>query len=488
MSASRKILSSAHEASLMGRIPLLDDGRVYRGWAVWIFAAFAYGAATWGFLTGGFLGSFLPAPEAMASLFLGQTLALLFCVSFLGVVSTTYGIDTVDAAKPAFGLRGSQLVTFLVVTIMIGWILVLVAFTGVALSRFAGETLGTPPSDITLGVLMLVMVAVCAALAMTGPKIFARLYGAVAPIMILLVIVLFTVLVREYGLANLFAMQPPEEWALPGREGFTLGVELGIGFGFAYWISVGALFRLVKSRGLAIHGSMIGWALMTVPVISVAILSALAVGSEDPTVWMYDLAGDWGGAIAVTFIVVANISSTVLMFYIALIAIQQSKAVARISPKWTITVLALPAVWVAFRPDQLFEWYATFLYYNGVLIAPVVAILTVDYFVLRRKQIDLRHVFCNVRGSRYWFWGGVNWVAIAVVAIGFGFYNLLYNPVTAEYTQAFTYMTASVPTVLLCAVLYYLVMKLAVLPRSVGGYRDNDQDAYAEVSDDELTL
>jgi NCS1 family nucleobase:cation symporter-1 len=353
---------------------------------------------------------------------------------------------------------------------MIGWILVLVGFTGNAISRFSDETLGARASQASIGIVSLAFVALCAVIAMTGPRIFARVYSWVSPLMIVLVLVLLGALIAEYGVGGLFDLRPAEEYALPGREGFALGVELGVGIGFAYWISMGAMYRLVKSPRMAIQGSMIGWALMTVPVIGVAILSALAVGSDDPTVWMYDLAGDWGGAAALLFILAANISSTVLMLYIALIAVQQLRLAARV-PSWiVIVVMCLPCIWVAFWPAKLFDWYPTFLYYNGVLIAPTVAVLTVDYFILRRQQIDVRHIFTWKPGTRYWFWGGVNWVGIVVVAIGFGFYNLLYNPVTAEYTNLFTYITASIPTVILCGALYWAAMRWIVIPRGLGGY------------------
>jgi purine-cytosine permease-like protein len=482
----------AYEESVMGRLPLLSGMRVYQTWFAWIAGAFAYGAATWGFLTGGFLGSFLPPGEAIASLFLGQTIALLFCVSFLGVVSTRYGIDTVDASKPAFGTRGAQLVTLLIVAIMIGWILVLVAFTGNVLQRFSTETLGASQSRGLLGVLSLVMVAACALIAMTGPRIFARLYTWLSPLMVVLVAVLLAVLISEHGLSELFSMSPPPEARLSGREGFALGVELGVGFGFAYWISMGAMFRLVKSPRMAIHGSMIGWALMTVPVISVAILSSVSLGSDDPTVWMYDLAGDWGGAVAMLFILIANITSTVLMLYIALIAVQQSQLLARVPSRAIIVAFCLPCIWVAFWPAKLFDWYPTFLYYNGVLIAPIAAVLAVDFFILRRRSIDVAAIFTRKPGTRYWFWGGANPVALVVVAVGFGFYNLLYNPVTAEYGEVFTYTTASVPTVLLCGALYWVLMRILVIPRGVGGYpapaRGTAQARIAEVAPGDLGL
>jgi NCS1 family nucleobase:cation symporter-1 len=461
---------AAQTESLMGRLPLLSGNRVYRNWWVWVAGAFSYGAATWGLLTGGFLGSFLGAPQAITAFFLGQAASLLFCAAFLGVASSKFGIDTVDASKPAFGVRGSILILVLIIAIMIGWILVLVALTGASLLQFANQVLGIDKSQGVLGVLSLAMLAVCVGLAAMGPTVFARLYGMIAPAHLVLVAALFIVLLADHGLSGLWNLKPPAENRLPAQEGFALALELGFGYGFGFWISMGALFRLVRSQRMAIHGAMIGWALLATPVVVIAIFSALAVGSSDPTVWMYDLAGDWGGTVAVVFIVLSNVSSTVMMFYIAGVATKQVKSLARV-PFWMIlTVMALPGIWVAFWPAKLFDWYPTFLYYNAVLIAPIVAILTVDFFVLRRQHIDVSHVFTWKPVGKYWFWGGVNPVSIVTVALGFGFYNLLYNPVTAEHGSLFDYTTASLPTVVVCSLFYYLVMRLVVIPRGVGGY------------------
>jgi purine-cytosine permease-like protein len=450
------------EQSLMGRLPLLGDMRVYNTFWVWVAGAFSYGAATWGLMTGGYLGSFLSAPEAIGSLFLGQTIGLLICSAFTGVVCPRFGIDVVDAAKPAFGVRGSQLVAASIIVIMIGWILVLVGFTGNALEQFATQTLGVGHSRVVLGILTLAAVVVCAVIAATGPRIFASLYNWVAPAMVVLTVAMLVVLLDKYGLSELWSKKPPADSQLPKGEGFALGVEVGAGFAFAYWISTGALFRLTTSPRMAVQGAMFGWAIMTIPVIAVAVFSALMLGSDDPSTWMYDLAGTAGGTAAIVFILLANISSTVMMFYIAGIAAQQAKALARIPFGALIAAMALPAVWVAFWPEKLFEWYPKFVAYNGVIVAPIVAVLTVDFFLLRRQSIDLRHVFTWKPGSKYWFWGGVNPVAVATVVFGILFYNWLYNPFTTEHKKLFEWVSASLPTFFVCGVVYWLAMQALV--------------------------
>jgi NCS1 family nucleobase:cation symporter-1 len=457
------------EESLMGRLPLLGNMRVYNSFWVWVAGAFSYGAATWGLMTGGYLGSFLSAPEAIASLFLGQTIGLLICAAFTGVVCARYGIDAVDAAKPSFGVRGSQIVALAIILIMIGWILVLVGFTGNALEQFLTQTIGIEHNRLVLGLLTLVVVIACGVIAAGGPRIFASLYNWVAPAMVLLTIAMLIVLIAEYGLGDLWAMHPPAESQLPKGEGFALGVEVGAGFAFAYWISTGAMFRLTRTPRIAVQGAMFGWAVMTIPVIAVAIFSALALGSDDPSTWMYDLAGTAGGTAAIVFIILANISSTVMMFYIAGIAAQQAKPLARIPFGWLIAGMALPAVWVAFWPEKLFEWYPKFVAYNGVIIAPIVAVLTVDFFLLRRQSIDLRHVFTWKPNSKYWFWGGVNPVAIATVVFGILFYNWLYNPFTTEHKELFEWVSASLPTFVVCGVVYWLLMQ-AVVRTGRGAY------------------
>ena len=60
---------------------------------------------------------------------------------------------------------------------------------------------------------------------------------------------------------------------------------------------------------------MIGLAIMPVAVAPLSAASAYTVGSSDPTEWMIPLGGIWFGALALFFVILANLTSGAYAFY-----------------------------------------------------------------------------------------------------------------------------------------------------------------------------
>ncbi|CAN5181498.1 NCS1 family nucleobase:cation symporter-1 [soil metagenome] len=58
----------------------------------------------------------------------------------------------------------------------------------------------------------------------------------------------------------------------------------------------------------------------------------------------------------------------------------------------------------------------TWLIGYGALLGPVAGVLIADYFIVRRRRIDVDSLF--VRGGDYEYSGGVNWIAILAVVLG----------------------------------------------------------------------
>jgi nucleobase:cation symporter-1, NCS1 family len=58
------------------------------------------------------------------------------------------------------------------------------------------------------------------------------------------------------------------------------------------------------------------------------------------------------------------------------------------------------------------------------------------------------------------------------LAVGFGVYLLLLNPVTVEsqLLNIFLWTTATVPTLLITGAVHYVLTKLWIIPRGLGGY------------------
>ena len=101
------------------------------------------------------------------------------------------------------------------------------------------------------------------------------------------------------------------------------------------------------------------------------------------------------------------------------------------------------------------------LTYNGVMFVGLIAVLLADYYLIRRTHIDVPHLFSRSHEGRYWYRGGVNWLAMAVVGATTLVYFKMFNPITLAVARPFHWMGAGMPLLVLAGLLYAgLVMLL----------------------------
>ena len=109
---------------------------------------FAYAVATWCFLTGGYVAELVGAVEGLVCLVAGNLVGVFLTSMPLALACQRYGLEQIDACKPAFGPRGSKVLLLLYLINMLGWSgLILVMFgnglrnIALALGYSAGEWL-----------------------------------------------------------------------------------------------------------------------------------------------------------------------------------------------------------------------------------------------------------------------------------------------------------------------------------------------------------
>ncbi|KAF2855491.1 NCS1 nucleoside transporter family protein-like protein [Plenodomus tracheiphilus IPT5] len=82
-------------------------------------------------------------------------------------------------------------------------------------------------------------------------------------------------------------------------------------------------------------------------------------------------------------------------------------------------IITFVAAWVV-QPWQLINRATTFitvLSSFSVFLAPIIGIMTCDYYLLRKRRIRLSHLY-RTEDSSYYFWKGLNWRAIAAWICG----------------------------------------------------------------------
>jgi NCS1 family nucleobase:cation symporter-1 len=92
-----------------------------------------------------------------------------------------------------------------------------------------------------------------------------------------------------------------------------------------------------------------------------------------------------------------------------------------------------------------------------------------DYFVLRRRRLDVRALYTHGPGQPYAYWGGVNPAALAALAAGCATYVLMLNPINYRSSSWYPHLTASLPAAASAALVYFLAA-LLVMRAGRGGY------------------
>ena len=121
-------------------------------------------------------------------------------------------------------------------------------------------------------------------------------------------------------------------------------------------------------------------------------------------------------------------------------------------------------------PELFFARFGAFLAFLGVGFAPLCGIQIADYYLLRRRRIDIRAIYDRSDTGAYGFWKGFNPAALAAFGVGCVIYLSLLNPLTYESHGPYRFLTASLPCALGAGLLYVLATRWFVVPRGRGGY------------------
>ncbi|WP_193072265.1 MULTISPECIES: purine-cytosine permease family protein [unclassified Brevibacterium] len=465
--------TALHDASSTSDLPLLKKDRI---WSFWDFSAANIGLAiaTWAFLQGGAVAYYVGAKEAVASIVIGYGISIIFVALAPCIPAVRYGIEQFVSLRSSFGTAGGRAIMLALSALLAAaWAAVLAIMCGHAFANVSNELFGTDlaPDSLIVKLLGLLAVIISWLILMRGPKSIETVNKVVSPGLVVVTLLMLVLIFTQIGWSELVSLEPLAA-DFDKHMAFMLAIELNVAGGLAWWPNVGNLARLTRSSRAAYWPNMIGLFLASVIAAIVGAFSALALGSDDPTQWMIPLGGFVLGGLALIFVGFANINSIVAQGYAALVAVRGGTGnVGRRLP-WPVLggLILVPAVVLVFFPDITYNNYGRFVSWGAIVLGPLCAIQFVDFFILRRQHLDIRAMYDNRPGSPYHFTGGFNLVAFTTMAAGALVYTLLLDPIDYIPTEAFRWLTASIPSMLVSGTLYYVLTKTVTIPRGKGGF------------------
>ncbi len=468
-------MSEIREAAAdTGVWPLLRRERTWGAWRLGIALATA-AAATWCYLIGEYAGYYLNFFQGSLALTAGSMIGMLLVLLAAGPICIRFGIESVASTKPQFGSKGWVIPALMQLLSIIGWNAMLLIFFAKALTQLL-SVLGWLPAGF--GVMQIIPFTTLVACAIV---FFVLLWGAsgVTHLSNVLVAHVFVGLWMLYLLLSqrwpdLVAAKPALAHPDPVWN-YTTGIEIGICSLLSWWAYIGALIRMAPDGRKIAVPVMVGMGL-PVPLLSlIGVAGILVLKTSDPSSWLRNVGGHLYAVIALAFVAAANFGTAIAGIYASAIGLRNFRRLEKLPWLVVLLVTIMPVACLGvFVPELVFNKFGTILALIGVCFAPLCGIQIADYYVLRRRQIDIRAIYETRPESRYYFWAGFNPAAVVALVVGIAVYVYLLNPLTYESRGPYRFLTASLPTTLVSALVYIAITRLVVMRAGRGGYPNNN--------------
>ncbi len=467
--------SAIHQAA-EGSWPVLPGER---NWGlVGIFGVtISAGIAAWSYSIGGAVSWYLQAGLGTFAMIAGALVGMYFVTAAAMPVSVKYGIDTIASCKPQYGSVGSAFGIIAQFASIVGWNCILLILLGRATANVLqeGGVIGsswnyTLSVIVTLATILIVYYMVIGgADSIRNNSVWIAVAVTIAGLIVLVQVI------RSYGWSDIAAAEPAYASGDLHLD-YTLGFEILVATVLSWWPYMGGIMRMSKSVKQALMPSMICLGMITGVIGLIGLYAGLATGDPDPSISFVKVAGFWMGAVALLFIFLANIGTAIVGVYATAIGLKQIPALQyRLTWKWTAAIVLLPvAVIGGAFPNWFMDHSLTYMYFLGLVFAPICGVQIVDYYFFRHQKIDMVSLFDYSSKGRYHFWGGFNPAGFVATAAGFFTYWYLLDPVTylSHNTELFKWVSASIPSVIVSGVVYWVLTRLIIIPAGKGGYRE----------------
>jgi putative hydroxymethylpyrimidine transporter CytX len=319
-------------------------------------------------LTGGYLAE-LGAVKGIWAILLGHLAGTLLLV-LAGLIGFRERLPAIMSTRISFGKQGSYLISIINILQLVGWTAIMVIEGGTAMNVIS-RTLWHFDRPTLMYCLIGFLVGLWV---FWGVKGFKRINTLASGLLLILTVVMSWVVFTH----------PAAAAEAAGRKGpFGMGFELSIIMPLSWFPLIADYTSLARSKRGALIAPFCGYFLGSCWMYAIGMAGGLLSGSPDPTKIM--LAANLG-LTALAILGLSTVTTTFLDVYSA--GISLINIFPRVSDRMAavgFTVIGT-AIALIFPIDR----YTDFLYLLGSVFSPLIAILLMDYFVLRSDRRDCR--------------------------------------------------------------------------------------------------
>lgn len=375
--------------------------------------------------------------QALVAILVGTLLGNLL-LALAGVAGADHGLPTMVLLRPVLGLRGSFLPSLLNLVQLIGWTAFELWVMALAAERISQSLFGFSG----YGLWLVVFALWCTLLALGGPLVVVRQWLEKFGVWLVYAATLWMTihLFTNYDIPALLRQGGTGE--LP----FWLAVDLVVAMPISWMPLVADYNRFARRPGSALWGTYLGYLLANVWFYGLGALFILALNlpAATPDNLATAIMAMTGGLLALVVILVDETDNAFADLYSAAVTLQNIFPKAR----QRLLILGLALVSLALAAFITISQYFNFLLLIGSVFVPLFGVFAADYYLLRRRRIDVDAVY-QEQGP----YGGLNPIGLLAWVIGVVVYHLI--------ARLLPWLGASVPGFLAAFVLYLALARVA---------------------------
>ena len=463
------------QETITGIVPMTNKDRQYSFWDLFLSTS-GFAIATWCYTQGAYVAQYLTFSQMLINIFSFNIIwVFIECLPILFAVK--YGIDLWIWLRAVLGKRGVALLSTTISLANFGWYAVaanLFASSMIHLANSFGLGLDKGLWAPILGTLCVLLGTL---IALGGPEVIKWTNRFLVIALLLVGLIIVGICFVAVPITDIMNIQPATQGDLSPLERFMLSGEGNVAFAFSWSTQALVLPRLAKTERSGYWATALSYGVVapffvaTGGVMALAMFVKTGVYESDPTTMLSTLSTPTFALLSLLLVAFANIGTQGTGSYVNCMIVKSG--MPKVSYKlmvWIAMVyVSALTIWGGVE-----EYFGSFISLAAYIQGPIIGMIVVDYFLLRKRKLDLRSAYFLEGHQAYEFTKGFNLVGLSCVFISLLVAVLfVYNPVTAQIqSPIFLVTTGSGFTAIFGGFLYWLA---SLTPLKNYMVKDRDQ-------------
>lgn len=422
------------QETITGIVPMTNKDRQYSFWDLFLSTS-GFAIATWCYTQGAYVAQYLTFSQMLINIFSFNIIwVFIECLPILFAVK--YGIDLWIWLRAVLGKRGVALLSTTISLANFGWYAVaanLFASSMIHLANSFGFGLDKGLWAPILGTLCVLLGTL---IALGGPEVIKWTNRFLVIALLLVGLIIVGICFVAVPITDIMNIQPATQGDLSPLERFMLSGEGNVAFAFSWSTQALVLPRLAKTERSGYWATALSYGVVapffvaTGGVMALAMFVKTGVYESDPTTMLSTLSTPAFALLSLLLVAFANIGTQGTGSYVNCMIVKSG--MPKVSYKlmvWIAMVyVSALTIWGGVE-----EYFGSFISLAAYIQGPIIGMIVVDYFLLRKRKLDLRSAYFLEGHRAYEFTKGFNLVGLSCVFISlFVAVLFVYNPVTAQ--------------------------------------------------------